>query len=193
MIAKPPGWPFVIVWSAIALVIMYWASVPHWYGAEMFLTVVLVGFPLMGYWALRYALAADRGGVAGRVGRCLAPWFITATTVVALVNDVPFTLRFAVSAQALGAYAGKIVERGQIDYSSCEWAGLYRVCGGDVERGNLDGVLIPGSAGFSTTEWAVYSNTGFTWHPGAVPQDFGDDVYRHVVSHWYGHRGWDGW
>lgn len=30
----------------------------------------------------------------------------------------------------------------------------------------LDGVLLPGSADLSTMEWAIYSNTGFTWHPG---------------------------
>ncbi|GAA4509568.1 MULTISPECIES: hypothetical protein [Nonomuraea] len=193
MIAKPPGWPFVIVWSTLALVIMYWASVPFWYGVEMLLAVVLVGLPLMVYWALRFALAADRGGVTGRAGRCLAPWLITWATVVALAYNAPFALRFSLSASALGAYAERIMERGPIHYESCEWAGLYRVCGGGAEHGSLDGVPVPGSAGFATTEWAIYSNTGFAWHPGAVPQETADDIYVRIVGDWYGYHGWDGW
>jgi hypothetical protein len=193
MIAKPPGWPFLVVWSAFAMVIMYWASVPFRYAIEMVLVAFVVGFPLMGYWSLRFALAADRGGVSGRLGRCLAPWLIAAVTLIALAADVPFTLRFSLSAPSLGAYAEKIMEQSSIPYESCEWAGLYRVCGGGAEHLALDGVLVPGSAGFMTTEWAIYSNTGFSWHPGAVPQETADDTYRHLVGNWYGYHGWDGW
>lgn len=56
----------------------------------------------------------------------------------------------------------------------------------------LDGVLLPGSADLSTMEWAIYSNTGFTWHPG-TPEGTGNDTYLHLVADWYGHHGWDGW
>lgn len=94
---------------------MYWASVPFWYVFEMFVTALFVGLPLAGYWALRFVLAVEKGGVAGRGGRCVAPWLIAGVTVVALVCNVPFLLRFSLSAPALGSYAERIIEQGPVD------------------------------------------------------------------------------
>jgi hypothetical protein len=113
--------------------------------------------------------------------------------LVALATDAPFMPRFSLSAPSLGAYAEKIMEQSPIPYESCEWAGLYRVCGGRVDHSASDDVLVPGSAGFMTTEWAIYGNTGFSWHPGVVPQETADDTYRHLVGNWYGYHGWDQW
>src|SRR3712207_8533760 len=50
VINKPPGLPFLAVFSAAASVILIWASYPYWYGIEMFLYGIPVGILLLAYW-----------------------------------------------------------------------------------------------------------------------------------------------
>lgn len=61
MINKPPGWLYLTALSAVVGVILYWASVPHWYVVEMFLVGFFVGIPLWAIWAVHLGLAVGRG------------------------------------------------------------------------------------------------------------------------------------
>ncbi|MGW0486491.1 hypothetical protein, partial [Nonomuraea sp. NPDC003214] len=57
MFNKPPGWLYLTVFSAVAGVILYWASVPHWYVLEMFLVGLFFGLPLWVIWMIRFSMA----------------------------------------------------------------------------------------------------------------------------------------
>ncbi|WP_431930803.1 hypothetical protein [Nonomuraea jabiensis] len=61
MISKPPGLPFLIVFSAVATVILIWASYPYWDKFEMFLLAIPVGVLLLAYWAVRMVWAEHKG------------------------------------------------------------------------------------------------------------------------------------
>ncbi|GGQ23776.1 hypothetical protein [Streptosporangium pseudovulgare] len=194
MITKPPGWPFLTAISAVGIMLLYWASVPHWYTIEMFLTAVFAGGPLVLIWGVRIGTAAlkDESAVSGRLWRWFLPWLIAAGVVVALVADLPFRMRFAVSEPSMEAFS-RTVAAGTSPDDSCRWLGLYRVCWADRYFSYEKDGEVPGSAAFSSEEWAIYSNTGFVWLPEGRPEETSDDSYRHLGGSWYGWQGWDKW
>ncbi|MEU0566184.1 hypothetical protein ABZ297_12410 [Nonomuraea sp. NPDC005983] len=189
MITKPPGWPFLTVLSAVACVILYWASVPHWYGIEMVLVAFFFGIPLWIIWLVRFGLAAYKGAVFDRLARWLAPWFIVAGVVVALILDASFWVRFTISKPSMEAYARTVTAETARDFS-CQWLGLYRICDA-FPYTSEDVGHVPGSACLIGEEWAIHSNTNFVLLPTGEPEETMDDTYRHLTGHWYGWHGWD--
>ncbi|MER7504610.1 hypothetical protein AB0L05_03340 [Nonomuraea pusilla] len=191
MIDKPPGWPYLTALSAVVGVVLYWASVPHWYVIEMFLVGLFFGIPLWLIWAARFTLAMSRGTAQARLRRWLAPWFVVAGLVVALVTDAPFWLRFTISKPSMEAYARTVTAETSQD-TSCRWLGLYRICGAFPYSGwGQDDQDVPGSACLIGEEWALESNTNFVLLPVGEPEETADDTYRRLTGHWYGWHGWD--
>ncbi|MEV7013664.1 hypothetical protein [Streptosporangium sp. NPDC051022] len=178
--------------SALACVILYWASVPHWYGIEMCLAAFFIGVPLMMTYVIRFGLASHRGAVSGRLGRWLVPGFIVAGVVMALVADAPFWLRFTISKPSMEAYARTVTAETAGDFS-CRWLGLYRICGAAPYNRWDNSQDVPGSAVLNGEEWAIYSNTHFVMLPQGRPEEVGDDTYRHLTGPWYGLHSWDNW
>ncbi|MGW0589871.1 hypothetical protein [Streptosporangium sp. NPDC002607] len=193
MISKPPGLPFVAVFSAAAAVILIWASYPYWYGIEMFLFTIPVGGLLLAYWAIRMVWAERKGTLEGsRSRRWIIPWFITGGVMLALITDAPFWIRFTISAPSMEAYA-KAVAESPDRKEPCQWVGLYYVCDGwrylDLDTGER----VPGSAEFGVQDWFLHDNKGFLWLPSGEPDETMDDSYRYLKDHWYGSEGWDHW
>ena len=193
MINKPPGLPFLAVFSAAAGVILIWASYPYWYGPEMFLFAVPVGWLLLAYWAIRMVWADRKGTLTGGLGsRWFWPWFVVGGVVFALITDAPFWIRFTISEPSMNAYAKAVVENPDHE-EPCQWVGLYYVCDGwdylDLDTGER----VPGSAEFAVQDWFLYDNKGFLWLPSGEPDETADDSYRHLKDHWYGAEGWDHW
>ncbi|WP_371779638.1 hypothetical protein [Streptosporangium subroseum] len=194
MIAKPPGWPFLTAISAMASLLLYWASVPHWYIIEMSLVLFFIGCPLFLAWVVRIALAAnkDAGAVSARLWRWFLPWIILAGVFGALVVDAPFWVRFTISQPSMKAFAKTMTAKTSLD-DSCRWLGLYRMCGAFPYYSYEKDEDVPGSAAFSAREWAIESNTGFVWLPEGQPEGTMDDRYRHLIGNWHGWHGWDRW
>jgi hypothetical protein len=193
MINEPPGWLHLTALSAVAGVILYWASVPHWYVIEMFLVGFFFGIPLWAIWAVRFALAMGRGTARARLTRWLVPVFIVAGLATALAADAPFWLRFTISKPSMEAYARTVTADTPRDFS-CRWLGLYRICDAfPYYEWEENTEAIPGSACLIGEEWAIYSNTNFVLLPQGEPEETGDDTYRHLMGHWYGWHGWDQW
>jgi hypothetical protein len=102
MMNKPPGLPFLVVFSAAAVVLLEWASYPSGFGFEFFVYAVSAGFVLFVYWTLRITWADYKGNAAdGLVNRTIMPWYIAIAVVLALVADVPFWVRFTISESSL--------------------------------------------------------------------------------------------
>ncbi|MBB5773708.1 hypothetical protein [Nonomuraea jabiensis] len=193
MINKPPGWLYLTALSAVAGVILYWASVPHWYVIEMFLIGFFFGIPLWVIWGIRFALAMGRGTAQARLTRWLMPVFIVAGLATALVADAPFWLRFTISKPSMEAYARTVTAETPRDFS-CRWLGLYRICDAFPYAGLEENAEdIPGSACLIGEEWAIHSNTNFVLLPEGEPEETADDTYRHLMGYWYGWHGWDQW
>ncbi|MED7931579.1 hypothetical protein SMD20_45680 [Nonomuraea sp. LP-02] len=193
MITKPPGWLYLTALSAVAGVILYWASVPHWYVVEMILVALFFGFPLYVIWVVRFGLATSRGAVDGRTGRWILPGIIAAGVMAALVVDAPFWLRFTISKPSMEAYAQTVTRQTDRDFS-CQWLGLYRICDAFPYSGwEENAEEVPGSACLIGEEWAIESNTNFVLLPKGEPQETADDTYRHLTGYWYGWHGWDHW
>jgi hypothetical protein len=193
MISKPPGWLYLTALSAMAGVILYWASVPHWYIIEMFLVALFVGLPLLAIWAIRFATVTSKGTPPGGLGPWLVPWFIMAGVAAALVTDAPFWLRFTISKPSLEAYARTVTAETKPD-PSCRWLGLYRTCGSFPCSGWEENTRdVPGSACLSGQEWAIHSYTNFVLLPVGEPEQTMEDNYRHLTGHWYGWAGSDPW
>ncbi|NUW34184.1 hypothetical protein HTZ77_22490 [Nonomuraea sp. SMC257] len=150
-----------------------------------------VGGLLAAYWAIRMMLAARGADVTERLGRWLLPVFIAGCVTFALVTDAPFWIRFTISRPSLDAYAKAVMENPRRP-ESCQWVGLYYVCGG-WQYMDLDGKRIPGSAEFGVEDPFLYDDKGFLWLPSGEPDETTDDHYRHLTGHWYGSDGWDSW
>jgi hypothetical protein len=101
-----------------------WASVPHWYIIEMFLFAVSSA----GRCRPSGRCVSDwrRSALSGRLKRRLAPWFIVAGLVIALVAYAPFRLRFMISKPSMDAYARTVRVESTRDFS-CRWVGPYCV------------------------------------------------------------------
>jgi hypothetical protein len=193
VITKPPGWLYLTVLSASACVILYWASVPHWYVIEMMLVAFFFGVPLYVIWLFRFGLAVSRGAIDGRIVRWVLPWIIAGGVVGALVVDAPFWLRFTISKPSMEAYAQTVTRQADRDFP-CQWVGLYRICDAfpclGLEKNAED---VPGSACLIAEEWAVYSNTNFVLLSKGEPEETANDTYRPLTGRWYGWRDWDYW
>lgn len=148
MIAKPPGWPFLIVCSAAAAVTLLWASYPYWYGIEMVLLGFPVGFLLLAYWAIRVVIADSRGAAMNRLGVWIAPWFVAGGVMLALITDASFWIRFTLSEPSMAAYAKVVAVSEWLPDESYQWVGLYYVCGGWQHLDLDTGLDVPGSAHF---------------------------------------------
>ncbi|GAA4536095.1 MULTISPECIES: hypothetical protein [Nonomuraea] len=195
-ITKPPGWVFLIGLLAPCLLVLYWASVPFWYRAEILLVGVFVLGPLVLIYIGRLIAASLKGQAGGRPWRWLAAPLIVWVMLLSLVTDAPFQLRFAISLPEISlpemeAYAATVKEQSRLD-APCEWVGLYRVCYSAPHY--VDSEPVPGSAYLGTEEWVIDSNTGFLMVPHGEPEaETIDDEYRHVGGRWFGHHGWDNW
>lgn len=194
MIAKPPGWPFLIVCLAAAAVILEWASYPFWYWFEMFLFAVPVGLLLTVYWAVRVVLSARRGAEMNRLGRWFAPWFVLGGMVLALVTDAPFWIRFTISAPSMEAFAKQVTPLDRFHEQPCQWVGLYQVCGAGWLYTDPDTDLrVPGSAEFQVKDpFVTYGSKGFAWIPFGELDVTSDGRYRHLKDRWYG-ADWTDW
>lgn len=190
VITKPPGWIFLIGLLAPCLLVLYWASVPFWYGIEMFLIGLFVLGPLVLVYIRRLTTASFEGQVSGRPWPWLVAPLIVWATILALVTNAPFHLRFAISLPEMEEYAATVKE--QSADAPCEWVGLYRVCYSSPHY--VESEAVPGSAYLSTEEWVIDSNTGFLMVPHGKPEaETIDDKYRHISGRWFGHHGWDNW
>ncbi|GAA3245720.1 hypothetical protein [Nonomuraea helvata] len=193
MINKPPGLPFLAVFSAAAAVILIWASYPYWYGPEMFLFTIPVGLLLLAYWGIRMVWADRKGTLTGGLGsRWFWPWFVAAGVLLALITDAPFWIRFTLSEPSMKAYVQAVVDNPDRK-EPCQWVGLYYVCGGWPYSDLQSGEEIPGSAQFGVQDWFLHDNKGFLWLPSGEPDETSDDSYRYLKDHWYGSEGWDHW
>ncbi|WP_440069769.1 hypothetical protein [Streptosporangium sp. OZ121] len=193
MISKPPGLPFVVVFSAAAAVVLTWASYPYWYGIEMFLFTIPVGALLLAYWAIRMVWAERKGTLeSSSSGRWIIPWFIAGGVMLALMTDAPFWIRFTLSAPSMEAYAKSVAENPDRK-EPCQWVGLYYVCGGQQHLNSDTGEKVPGSAEFSAQDWFLDGNKGFLWLPFGEPVETADASYRYLKDRWYGYQGWDNW
>ncbi|GAA5068311.1 hypothetical protein HNP84_008355 [Thermocatellispora tengchongensis] len=113
-------------------------------------------------------------------------------TVLALLTDAPFRVRFAISKPSLETFAktASLTEDKPID--SCRWVGLYYMCWA-YRYETASGVHFRGGATLSSREWAIETNTGFVYLPKGRPEETLDDSYRHLGGPWYGWHGWDSW
>ncbi|MFB4288759.1 hypothetical protein ACBI99_14025 [Nonomuraea sp. ATR24] len=192
MFNKPPGWLYLTAFSAVAGVILYWASVPHWYVLEMFLVGLFFGLPLWVIWMIRFSMAMSNGTAQPRLMRWLVPVFIVAGVAVALVTDASLWLRFTISKPSLEAYARTVTAETSRD-STCQWVGLYQICDAFPYLRLEDSEYVLGSACLIGEEWAIDSNTSFVLLPVGEPEETADDSYRHLMGNWYGWHGWDHW
>ncbi|MER6004189.1 hypothetical protein ABT120_36895 [Nonomuraea angiospora] len=196
MISKPPGLPFLIVFSAVATVILIWASYPYWDKFEMFLLGVPVGMLLLAYWAIRMVWAEHKGTLADDLKyRWILPFVIAGGVMLALVTDTPFWIRFTLSESSMEAYA-KTVVVSPSHKEPCQWAGLYYVCDGSQYHDGVTGEALPGSAQFGVRDWFLDGNNGFIWLPTGEPNDIAGEYgesYSYLKDCWYSYKGgWDG-
>ncbi|WP_449062196.1 hypothetical protein [Planomonospora algeriensis] len=191
MIDKPPGLPFLIVFSTAAITFLIWVSDPSWPGFETFVYGIPIGFLLFAYWAIRMTWADYKGTAPdGTLNRSLMPWYISGAVMLALVTGAPFWIRFTVSESSLEAYV-RAVNENPGGKESCQWAGLYRVCAGKRHQ-DLSGKEIPGSAEFAVRDIFLNEDKGFLWSPSGEPDENADGgiSYTHLRGRWYGYR-WD--
>lgn len=194
MISKPPGLPFLIVFSAVAAFIVIRAAYPSWDKIEMFLLGIPVGLVLLTYWASRMVWADHKGTVPdGLKYRWILPFFIAGGVMLALFTDAPFWIRFTISESSLETYAKTVTSSGK---EPCRWAGLYRVCGGSRYRDGVTDEVLPGSARFEVRDWFLDGGRGFIWLPTGEPNDIAGEYgesYSHLKDRWYSYAdGWDG-
>lgn len=189
MMIKPPGWPLLTAFSATALVTCWLASVHYyWYDVQMITLVMFVWIPLVGIWAIRYAMAAGSGWVGADARRWFTPWFIIGGVVLALVVDAPLWFRFTVSAPSMNAFVQTVdTEREE----PCQRVGLYYACHSHTYS-MLPGVDAPGSVAFGISDGFGAGGKGFLYLPHGVPEETAYDKYKHLIGPWYAAaQGWN--
>ncbi|MDX3105611.1 hypothetical protein [Nonomuraea angiospora] len=196
MISKPPGLPFLIVFSAVATVILIRASYPYWDKFEMFLLTIPVGVLLLAYWAIRMVWAEHKGTLTANLKyRWVLPFVVAVGVMLALVTDAPFWIRFTLSETSMEAYA-KAVAVSPGGKEPCQWAGLYRVCDGSQYHDGVTGEERPGSAQFGVRDWFLGDDKGFIWLAAGEPNDIAGkygESYSYLKGRWYSYEGgWDG-
>jgi hypothetical protein len=187
VINKPPGLPFLIVFSAAATVLLIWASYPSWYGFGTFKFAIPIGFLLFLYWTIRITWADYKGkGATGSLNSALVPWYIAIAVGVALVTNAPFWIRCTISEPSLTAYAAAVDENpGRKE--PCQWVGLYYVCDGRRYDDLYTGDEVPGSARLVVRDLFLQNDKGFVWLTTGEPDETADggDRYAHLKGYWY--------
>ncbi|MGW0193510.1 hypothetical protein [Nonomuraea sp. NPDC003201] len=190
MINKPPGLPFVVVFSAAAAVLLIWASHPSWLGLETFIYGIPVGFLLFVYWAIRTTWADYKGTAPdGTLNRSLMPWYIAGVVLLALITEAPSWVRFTISEPSIEAFV-KAVNENPSHKEPCQWVGLYYVCDGTRHQDADTGEEIPGSVEFAVRDLFLHDDKGFLWLTSGEPSEGvdGGNRYSYLKGHWYSYR-----
>jgi hypothetical protein len=187
VINKPPGLPFLIVFSAAATFLLVWASYPSWYGFETFKFGIPIGFALFLYWTIRITWADHKGNApSGSLNSAIVPWYIAIAVGIALITNAPFWIRYTISEPSLRGYATAVDENpGRKE--PCQWVGLYYVCDGRRYDDLLTGEEIPGSARLVVRDLFQQDDKGFVWLTSGEPNENADggDRYTHLKGYWY--------
>ncbi|GAA1724779.1 hypothetical protein [Nonomuraea bangladeshensis] len=187
MINKPPGLPFLVVFSAAAAALLAGASHPSWSKLDAFLYGLPAGFLLLTYWAMRMAWADHKGTVPdGVFTRSLMPCYISAVVLLALATGAPSWVRFTISEPGMEAYV-KAVNENPGHEQPCQWAGLYHACDGTRHENDSTG---EGGVEFAVRDPFLPDGRGFLWLPSGEPGEYtdGDGHYTHLTGHWYSYR-----
>jgi hypothetical protein len=187
VINKPPGLPFLIVFSAAAAILLIWASYPSWYGFETFKFAIPIGLLLFLYWTIRITWADHKGkGATGSLNSALVPWYIAIAVGVALITNAPFWIRYTISEPSLTAYATAVDENPGYK-EPCQWVGLYYVCDGRRYDDLYTGDEVPGSARLVVRDLFLQNDKGFVWLTTGEPDENADggDRYAHLKGYWY--------
>jgi hypothetical protein len=187
VINKPPGLPFLIVFSAAAAVLLIWASYPSWYTPETFKFAIPIGSILFFYWTIRITWADHKATApAGSLYSALVPWYIAVAVGLALITNAPLWIRYAISEPSLRSYA-IAVDQNPHRKEPCQWVGLYYVCDGRRHDDLLTGEEIPGSARLAVRDLFLRYDKGFVWMTSGEPNENADggDRYSHLKGRWY--------
>ncbi|MEV5895508.1 hypothetical protein [Nonomuraea fuscirosea] len=186
MINKPPGLPFLTVFSVAGIFLLIWASYPSWYAVETFKFGISIGFVLFLYWTIRITWADYKAGApVGSLHSALVPWYIAIVVVIVLVADAPFWVRYTISEPSLKAYAAAVDENpGRKE--PCQWVGLYYVCDGRRYDDLSTGKEISGSARLVVRDLFGQDDRGFVWLTVGEPDETADggDRYTHLGGYW---------
>ncbi|TYB69853.1 hypothetical protein FXF51_06765 [Nonomuraea sp. PA05] len=190
MINKPPGLPFLVVFSAAAAVLLTWAGHPSWLGLETFVHAVPVGLVLFVYWAIRVVWADHKGALPeGIRSRTLMPWYVAGVVLIALMTEAPSWVRFTLSESSMEAYVESVNENPR-RAEACQWVGLYYACGGMRHQDATTGEEFPGSVEFAVRDLFLDDGKGFLWLPSGEPSESSDggNRYSHLEGRWYSYR-----
>ncbi|NRQ37491.1 hypothetical protein HII36_37520 [Nonomuraea sp. NN258] len=181
MITEPPGRPFLVIASAVTLLVFFWASYPFWHLESLLLTI-FAGWVLWVYWLFRLGLAALNVSIAARLWRWLLPGFLAVAALLVLVTDAPFRVRFAVSKPSLEAYVKTVAENPERAHP-CQWAGSYYAC---RPRPYSEEGPARNSVWFQVQDPLFGDDGGFLWMPSGEPVETMEERFRHLGGPWYG-------